>query len=428
MQLRPDRRPRPLTLRVREGDCLTVNLENLLTPARNPFNPINLADSIPPFNLPLDDQPRDRFVGFHAAGMQVFTGVYDDGSIAGSNAVLENPANREGGLISPGNSTTYRLYAEKEGVFLITSEGVVVGSDGNEGHIANGLFGQLIVEPKGSRIYRGQVHEEEMRLAADRNLDNVVDSNERTPNRQPILDYEALYPNISPWTLEGKAGLPILNMLCNPAAAATGKCALNEIVHSEINAVVAGPDPDGTWYQACAGGAPGSPAPNCPYPLESVGKRNPTLPNRLEPFRDFSAQFHDETVNAQAFHGFYVLDPVFRYVLAGVKDAFMINYGSGGIGSEIIANRLGVGPMHDCLDCAYEEFFLTSFTVADPAMLVDVPANLGLETIIAADLPLLATCGTAAPAPSAPPLARRRTTPSGRRTRRTSPTATPEIS
>jgi hypothetical protein len=58
----------------------------------------------------------------------------------------------------------------------------------------------------------------------------------------------------------------------------------------------------------------------------------------------------------------------------------MINYGSGGIGSEIIANRLGVGPMYDCLGCAYEEFFLTSFTVGDPAMRVDVPANVGNET------------------------------------------------
>ncbi|HZW35887.1 MAG TPA: hypothetical protein VFF01_03025, partial [Candidatus Deferrimicrobiaceae bacterium] len=123
------------------------------------------------------------------------------------------------------------------------------------------------------------------------------------------------------------------------------------------------------------------------YPLESVGKRNPTVPNRLEPFRDFSSQFHDETVNGQAFPGFYVTDPVFKYVLAGVKDAFMINYGSGGIGSEIIANRLGVGPMHDCLDCAYEEFFLTSFTVGDPAMLVNVPANLGLEALLPGQTP-----------------------------------------
>jgi hypothetical protein len=57
----------------------------------------------------------------------------------------------------------------------------------------------------------------------------------------------------------------------------------------------------------------------------------------------------------------------------------MINYASGGIGTEIISNRLGVGPMHDCLTCAYEEFFLTAYTVGDVAMLVDIPANTGLE-------------------------------------------------
>jgi len=85
--------------------------------------------------------------------------------------------------------------------------------------------------------------------------------------------------------------------------------------------------------------------------------------------------------NGQAFPGFYVRDPVFRFVLAGVKDAFMINYGSGGIGSEIIANRLGVGPMHDCLTCAYEEFFLTSFTVGDPAQLTDVAQELNLPPV-----------------------------------------------
>ena len=57
----------------------------------------------------------------------------------------------------------------------------------------------------------------------------------------------------------------------------------------------------------------------------------------------------------------------------------MINYGSGGIGSEIIANRLHTGPMHDCTDCAYEEFFLSSQTVGDPGMLVNFPANTGIE-------------------------------------------------
>ena len=36
--LRPDKRPRPLVLRVAAGDCLKVNLTNLLTPTDNPFN------------------------------------------------------------------------------------------------------------------------------------------------------------------------------------------------------------------------------------------------------------------------------------------------------------------------------------------------------------------------------------------------------
>ncbi len=378
LQLRPDRRPRPLVLRVRAGDCLTVHLENLLTAVANPFNEI--PGAVPPFNIVIDDQPANRFVGFHAAGMQVVTGIDDDGGIAGSNNVLENPVGGVGGLVSPGNATSYKMYAEKEGVFVVNSPGVLIGSEANGGHVPNGLFGQVIVEPRGARIYRSQVHEEELRLSADRNRNGAIDNAERTPDRQPVIDYEALYPNIEPWIGEGKANLPVLNtMRCSTATSC-------EIVHSEINAVVAGPDPDGTWYGQC----PGS---NCPYPLESVGKRNPSVPNRLEPFRDFSSQFHDETAAAQAFHGFYVTDPVFSSLLHGVRDSFMINYGSGGIGSEIIANRLGVGPMHDCLNCAYEEFFLSSFTVGDPAMLVDVPANLGLENLLPGFAPPAGTTG-----------------------------------
>ena len=80
----------------------------------------------------------------------------------------------------------------------------------------------------------------------------------------------------------------------------------------------------------------------------------------------------------QAFPGFFN-DPVLKHTLHGVKDGFPINYGSGGIGSEIIANRLGVGPMWDCAECKYEEFFLTSYTVGDPAMVVDIPANFGVD-------------------------------------------------
>jgi hypothetical protein len=214
------------------------------------------------------------------------------------------------------------------------------------------MFGALNVEPVGSRIYRSQVTEEELRLATTGTVptDCVggeivgIDCN---PGGQPIIDYEKLYPNVQPWIAEGKAGLPVLNMICNADAVTAEACVAGELVHSDINAIIAGPDPDGTWKLQC-------PGENCPYPLENAGKNNPTLPNRLEPFREFTSIFHDEQTNSQVFPLWYE-NPVLGYTLAGVKDQFMINSGSGGIGSEIIANRLRTGPMHDCADCAYEE-------------------------------------------------------------------------
>ncbi len=199
--------------------------------------------------------------------------------------------------------------------------------------------------------------EEELRLA----------TTDRTDKGQPIIDYDATYPNEEPWISEGKADLPIVNML-TPSG---------ELVHTDINAIIAGPDADGSWRSVC-NGSNDSPATSCPYPLESVGKRNPAYPNRLEAFREFTSQYHDEQTNSQVFPNWYN-NPVMRHVLHGVKDQFMINYGSGGIGSEIIANRLHTGPMHDCTDCAYEEFFLASQTVGDPALLVNSPANTLIE-------------------------------------------------
>src|SRR3990172_5812636 len=68
--LRPDKRPRPLVLRVRRGDCLTINLQNLLAAAANPNN----LDP-PQFNVFIDDQVADRHVSFHAAGMQLRNGI-----------------------------------------------------------------------------------------------------------------------------------------------------------------------------------------------------------------------------------------------------------------------------------------------------------------------------------------------------------------
>ena len=183
-------------------------------------------------------------------------------------------------------------------------------------------------------------------------------------------------PNV--WAREGKAGLPVLNMLKGA-----------ELVHSDLNAVITGGGPSGKFDPST-------------YPLESVGKVNPSIPTRLEPFREYTVVFHDEMAVSNAFPLWYaptvngVANPL-AHTLHAVGDVFQVNYGSGGVGSEVIANRLGVGPMHDCLDCVYEEFFLTSSAVGDPAMLVDIPANFGLE----ACAPSGANCPATAMGPKA---------------------------
>ena len=311
------------------GDCLQVNFQNLLAPQANPNN------ANPPI-MQIDDQIASRVTGFHVMGMSLAGSIASDAAFVG-----ENPNS----MVPPGGTATYTYEAESEGGYMAYSYGGPLGGDGTGGNISNGLWAAVNVEPKGARWYRSHVTEEDIRHA-------TVGT---TPQGQPILDYEATYPNAEPWLSEGKAGDPVLNIV-SPAG---------EIVHSDLYAVIAGPNPDGSF-------------PASTYPLESTGKVNPALPDRLDAFREFTVIFHDDVVVRQAFPGWWD-DPVFNHTLHGVRDSFMINYGSGGIGAEIVANRLGVGPMHDCLNCAYEEFFLSSQSVGDPANLVDIPANVGLE-------------------------------------------------
>lgn len=409
--LRPDKRPRPLTLRVAAGDCLDVTLTNLLTSAANPRSSSPFAPprsdtpmapdakgvlhEVKPFGIikedgkwqTVDDQVVDRMVGFHVQGMQLRDSVSDDSSMVGLNP---------NSMVTPGKTTTYHLYAEHEGTFLATSHGATFGGDATAGNSSNGLFGAVNVEPSEARIYRSQVTDEEIRLAASTDSNHIGGAGQprRSPAGQPIVDYEAIYPDKEPWKSEGKAGLPILNMM----KAGAGYTETVELVHSDINAIIAGPDDDGSWTSRCPkplkpGQSLPTPQPankwdKCPYPLEKVGHANPSLPDRLEPFREFTVIFHDEMSKQNAFQKWYdsIIDPEganhrnpLAHTLKAVGDVFLVNYGSGGIGSEMIANRLGVGPMHDCLGCSAEEFFLTSHAVGDPAMVVDIPANFGME-------------------------------------------------
>jgi len=308
VQLREGKRPRPLTLRLNVGDCLTVNFQNLL--------------SLVPAN---DEQPATRTAGVHVMGMQLVGGIASDGSNVGQNA---------SSLVAPGGSATYTFFGERDGTYLLYSTAATTGGEGDGGSLARGLFGAVNVEPRDAEWYRSQLTAEELSLATVKDEMGVART---TAAGQPIIDYRAVYP-----AGHAQAGLPILAMLRG-----------NEIVHADINGIITGP--------SAGEFSPGA------FP------KVPTSPARFKPFREFTVIFHDEIGIVQAFPVFD--DPKFEAMLAGGRDGFAINYGAAGAGAEIIANREKVGPMWNCPECKMEEFFLTSWAVGDPAMVVDVPAN-----------------------------------------------------
>ncbi len=300
VMLRKDKRPRPLVLRVNEGQCLEIQFKNRLANTRKH-----------------KEQPATRWASVHVIGMQEVT-VADDGSYVGVNATS---------IVAPGQNITYRLFAEREGSFVMHSLGAIVGGEGDGGSISAGLFGAVTVEPAGSEWYRSQV------TRAD--LDNALSPNS-SRGGFPTINYNAVYPSTHRY-----AGLPILRMTQN-----------GEIVHSDLTALITGPGAgDFTEH----------------LPSTTLN------PHREKPFREFTIIFHDEIGAVQAFKQFE--DNVLAFTLHSVRDGFAINYGTGGIGAEILANRLKVGPVHDCTECKFEEFFLTSWAVGDPAMIVDKPAN-----------------------------------------------------
>jgi hypothetical protein len=296
-QLRSDKRPRPLVLRMNVGDCMQITFYNWLK--STPADP---------------EQVATRRASIHVVGMQLVGSIGSDGSWVGTNA---------SSLVNPGGFRTYTFYAEREGSYLLHNGGALVGGEGDNGTISAGLFGSVNVEPRGSVWYRSQVTQQELAWAT------VA----RTPAGQPIINYGATYPSGHPFQFK-----PILKILDGTT-----------VFHSDLTAIVL-------------------PTTSTPaYPEVEV------LPNRNDPFREFTIIFHDEIAAVQAFPQFG--DPVLKHTLHSVRDAFAINYGTGGIGAEILANRLGVGPMKDCTECLYEEFFLASWAVGDPAMVVDTPAN-----------------------------------------------------
>jgi hypothetical protein len=331
VMLRPGKRPRPLVLRVNQGQCLEITFTNLLNPAAQ-------AVTVPPASA--ETQPATRAASVHVQGMEWVKDSADDGSWVGANG---------SSLVKPRDPAhVYTLYAAHEGSFLLYSTGDTYSGNagGDGGTLAFGLFGAVHVEPQGAEWYRSQVTADDLKLA----------TKGVTPGRQPILDYHALYPG----GLQ-QAGLPILNMITCPNEAKEGCPFGGRIVHSDLTAMITGRGPDGQ---------PG------PFPanasLAPVFNPAYALPDRLQPYRELTIIYHELYQAVQAFDEMYANS---LNVDGNGADNFAFNYGAGGIASEILANRLGVGPMGNCPSCKYEEFFLTSWAVGDPAMVVDHPAT-----------------------------------------------------
>ncbi|WP_438022830.1 copper oxidase [Sorangium sp. So ce233] len=213
-------------------------------------------------------------------------------------------------LADPGETREYELFADREGSFLMHSSGAMAGGEGDGGQVVQGLFGVVTVEPPGAVAYRSQVTAEELEAAS---------LPERNPDGTPRIDYDA----------RDEHGEPILRMLNDD----------NEIVHGDLNAIIAG------------------------YEGSQLDRPTPAAPGR---FRELTVVFHDEIKAVQAFPE---LDE--NEAFHGVRDGFAVNYGASGFGSILLANRERIGPSKECLECKYEEFFLSSWTGGDPAMIVD---------------------------------------------------------
>jgi hypothetical protein len=314
VQLRDGKRPRPIILRMGVGDCLLIKFQNYLNPT-----PVD------------DEQPATRAASVHVTGLQIVDTITSDGSNVGLNP---------SGLVNPGGSITYKLYAEREGSFMLHSAGATVGGEGDGGQLNAGLFGAVTVQPKNAEFYRSQVTKADLDLA----------TTGHTTDGHPIINYNACYPDGADCSTKPLTARPILKMF-------NGN---KELVHTDVTAIITGP------------GASDFPA--------GTYRANATEPNRNQAFREFALIYHDEIGAVQAFPEFDETEPPdppnpLAFTLHSVRDGFAINYGTGGIGAEILANRFGVGPMHACTECKFEEFFLSSWTVSDPAMVVDRPAN-----------------------------------------------------
>lgn len=321
VRLRSDKRPRPLVLRVNEGDCLRVTFTNLLSPTAPTYAHIEKNPTTgDPFQTAAGkdvgptsgELPFTRHASMHVNGLYYVGSIGSDGANVGMNL---------SSLTAPGETKIYTWYAKAEGTYLMYSMGTIGGGEGDGGQLGMGLFGAVNVEPPGAKWYRSQVSASDMQRAS-KGRSSVIGT--------PILDYEPF------------------RMLS----------ASNEVLHSDLNAVI---DNAPLAYEN-ERPKPGAHGEDCGVD----GKKLERGSSCGKPFREFTVIFHDEITADQGFPELGIEESP----LAVLKDNMAINYGAAGVGSLVLANRKGIGPSRKCKECKLEEFFLTSWVNGDPALVL----------------------------------------------------------
>ncbi|HSL81451.1 MAG TPA: hypothetical protein VLF66_01660, partial [Thermoanaerobaculia bacterium] len=303
VQLKGYKRPRPIVLRVNQGQCLKIEFRNLLAPAA----------------IPGTGPPPTRAAGAFVQGLEWSRGRSDDASWVGANPKS---------LADPGGAMRiYQYFAPEEGPFLLYSTGDVYTGGGaadsftagDGGTLTEGLFGAVMVQPAGAEYYRSQVTFEDLCLASVGHTTQtgaggayVAGSCARDDRDElPQIDYQAVYP-----AGHDRAGLPVLSMVQGGV-----------LVHSDLTAIITGPE---------AGRFPDSDLTDPGF--HTIGPDDaPTYPDRLEPYREFTIIYHELLRSVQAFSPIYTNNQL-GPMMEAAGDNFAINYGMGGIGSEILAN------------------------------------------------------------------------------------------
>ena len=370
VRLKDCKRPRPLTLRANVGDRRVVRVSNLLQQpspdfsgdlcgetgqddayraevrdsvsegdqARVRHGERNCQTAASPDQAGADGNwPATRRVNFVAQGLHPVSidGKPVHGACLGTDA------------IGPGEAPIICAYdIPREGPYFLASLAAPAGGEGDGGSLVHGLFGAILGERAGSRWYRSQVTQETFDLVWPKAADGSP-----LHSRSGIIDYEKT----------DVGGIPYLNMLrpLDGSQESVLGASRAELVHSDLNAVV-----------YCGGAADADCRADTVGRIEQIPGEKPALA-----FREFSVFFHDElkTFYTRNFQELGALGQ-----LAGVRDGFAINYGASGMGALLLANRKGIGPSAECMECLYEEFFLTSWANGDPALLerfADDPSN-----------------------------------------------------